>query len=901
MNEPPSVPTATYRLQFNKDFTFRRARDIVPYLHDLGISHCYASPYFQTASESPHGYDIADHNLLSPAVGSREEYDGFIAELHRFNMGHIVDFVPNHMGIGALNRWWMDVLENGQSSAYAPFFDIDWHPLKKDLDGKVLLPILGDQYGRVLERGEFQVEFEKGAFFVKYFENRFPLAPRACGVILKDTLETPALPAPAVMEMQSILTAIEHLPAREDDSPEKVTERAREKEVAKRRLDSLCNEHPAVRESIDKALQTLRGQPGDARSFDKLDALLTAQPYRLSYWRVAAEEINYRRFFDINALAAIHMERDEVFDAAHKLLLELIGSGAVNGLRIDHVDGLWNPREYFEKLQQRSGGIYLLVEKILTGGERLRKDWAVHGTTGYDFTNQVTQLLVDASAEKMLSETYRRFLGETIRFDDLVYDKKRLTMRLSLASEINVLGSMLDRISEKNRWHRDFTLNALTAAVREVIACFPVYRTYLEPGREATEDDRQVIFRAVAAAKRRNPAIEVSVFDFLRDILLMKFPENIDEEARREHVVFVMKFQQCTGPIIAKGLEDTAFYIYNRLVALNEVGGEPQRFGSSAETFHRQCLDRLAEWPHAMLATSTHDTKRSEDARARAAALSEIPVEWRRAVQKWRSANRRHKRDIEGRPAPDANEEYLLYQTLLCVWPAETSRIQDYMTKAIKEAKINSSWIQPNEAWDEAVRNFVEKILKPGGRFLTLFQPVAERIAALGVINSLSQVILKCTAPGVPDIYQGNETWDFSLVDPDNRRPVDYSTRPSGNKFFVTRTLLNLRREHPDLFAKGDYVPLEVTGRYKECCIAFKREWQGLRLVVLAPRLTARVGSPPLGEAWGDTAVNWNGALRDIFTGREMESIRLAEVFSEFPFAALTTPSMRPGPPTRAC
>ncbi len=926
----PDIPSATYRLQFNKDFTFAQARKLIPYLHELGISHLYASPYFQASPDSPHGYDICNHNELNPAIGSRAEYDAMVAALHEHGMRQIVDFVPNHMGIAEpLNKWWMDVLENGPSSRYAPFFDIDWHPLMEELENKVLLPILGDQYGRILEKGDLKLIFEQGAFFLTYFAAKLPLTPRSYGAILSraiDKMSGRYATQDFFLELQSILTAAEHLPRRTDVEEDKVLERAREKEMVKKRLERLCNECPQVATAIDETLHEFAGQPGNARSFDALDALIDAQPYRLSFWRVAAEEINYRRFFDINTLAALRMELPEVFDAAHVLIFELLKSGAVSGLRIDHVDGLLNPREYLEKLQiafaERADTaateqpLYLLVEKILLGDERLRADWPVHGTTGYDFTNQLISLFVDRAAERSFTETYHKFIGGSVNFGDLVYQKKQLTMQLSLASEINVLGHMLNRLSERNRWYRDFTLGALTTAVREVIACFPVYRTYLEPGRETSDAGRKVLSTAVAAAKRRNAGIETSIFDFLHEILLMKFPANIDDEARAEHQRFVMKFQQCTGPIMAKGLEDTAFYIYNRLVALNEVGGEPQHFGASRETLHQQNAARQKDFPHAMLATSTHDTKRSEDVRARLAALSEIPAEWRRALVRWRSLNRRHAAEVGGESAPDANEEYLLYQTLLGTWPFDGKpdehyipRIQDYMTKAIKEAKVNSSWIQPNEAWDDAVRNFIAKILDPSrrNRFIENFAPLAEKLAQLGAVNSLSQTLIKLTAPGVPDIYQGMETWDFSLVDPDNRRPVDYDLRArqlesfkdgaspaellqqwtDGRiKSFLTQKVLQFRRENFALFAHGDYVPVESTGAFAENVFAFTRRHENRTLLVIAPRLTARIGFPPVGELWRDTAVNFQGEnLRDIFTGNAFKPA-LAEALRELPFAA---------------
>ena len=945
--EHPRIPSCTYRLQFNRQFTFLQARELVPYLHGLGVSDAYSSPYFQARAESLHGYEISDHNKLNAAIGSREEYDGWIAELHGHGMGQLLDFVPNHMGIAEpLNQWWMDVLENGPSSMYAPYFDIDWHPLKSDLRGKVLLPILSDQYGRVLERGELQVHFEEGAFYLSYYDRRLPIAPGTYRHILEIARQNLAKykQEDFYAEFQSILTALEYLPKRTETNPQRIAERVREKEIVKRRLERRCEEAPQVQQAIEKAMRQINGTPGAARSFDALDELLNAQSYRLAFWRVAAEEINYRRFFDINDLAAIRMELPEVFEATHQLVLDLVRAGAVTGLRIDHPDGLYLPQEYFEKLQRRCAealgialpqdgrAIYMVLEKILTGSETLPKDWPVHGTTGYDFASQVTQLLVDSSAETAVTKTFHRFLGHSLQFGHLVYAKKLLVMRLALANDVDVLGNMVDRLSEQNRWYRDFTLEALARAVRETIACFPVYRTYLAPGRPVRDEDRQVVERAVAAAKRRNPVIEESVFNFVRDILLFRFPENLDEEARAAHTDFVLKFQQATGPIMAKGVEDTAFYIYNRLAALNEVGGEPQQFGLSVDAFHQRNLDRQRDWPATLLATSTHDTKRSEDVRARMIAISEMPELWRRSLPRWRVANRRWKRSVNDAEAPDANEEYLLYQTLVGTWPMQPSgepeetstpeyveRLQTYMAKALNEAKINTSWIQPNEEWLAAMRDFIAKILETSlkAKFFPSFLPVAKEIARLGAINSLAQTLLKLTSPGVPDIYQGNEIWDFSLVDPDNRRPVDYKRRremlaqlaqtkprelvdlwPDGRiKMFLTQRALQFRREHVDLFRRGGYLPLRASGTFAECCISFARELNGQWVVVIAPRLSSRIGFPPVGEKWKDTLVDLPEALvldnaREIFTGRQFHHegrrISASDAMSILPFAVYT-------------
>jgi (1->4)-alpha-D-glucan 1-alpha-D-glucosylmutase len=941
------IPTCTYRLQFNRWFTFSQACEIVPYLHALGVSDVYASPYFQASPDSLHGYDITDHNKLNAAIGSREDYDAWVAELHAHSMGQVLDIVPNHVGIAEpLNEWWTDVLENGPSSRYAPYFDIDWQPLKSDLRDKVLLPILSDQYGRVLERGELQVRFEEGTFYLLYGERRLPIAPGTYRYVLEIALQNLSehKEEEFYAELQSILTALEYLPKRTETDPKRIAERIREKEVIKRRLERRCTEAPQVQQAIRKALVQINGEPGDPRSFDALDALLNAQSYRLAFWRVAAEEINYRRFFDVNDLAAIRVELPKVFDAIHRLVLDLVSRGAVTGLRIDHPDGLYLPSEYFEKLQQRCAkalgitlpkdgrAVYMLAEKILTASETLRKDWRVHGTTGYDFANQAAQLLVDSSAEPVITKMFHRFIGHSLPFGHLLYAKKLQVMKLSLANDVDVLGNMLDRLSEQNRWYRDFTLEALSRAVRETIACFPVYRTYLAPGQPVIEEDRQIVERAIAAAKRRNPAMEESIFNFLRDMLLLRFPPNLDAAARAEHTRFVLKFQQTTGPVMAKGLEDTVFYIYNRLSALNEVGGEPQQFGLSVEAFHERNMDRQRNWPATLLATSTHDTKRSEDVRARIAAISEVPELWRRSLQRWRVANRRWKRTINDLEAPDANEEYLLYQTLLGTWPMRpdgepepsatpdyVERIQTYTAKALHEAKINTSWIQPNEEWDAAMHDFVAKILNPSPRnkFLPAFIPVAKEVARLGAINSLTQTLLKLTSPGVPDIYQGNEIWDYSLVDPDNRRPVDYKRRreileslATANpqdlvrtwadgriKMFLTQRVLQFRREHLELFQRGEYLLLRASGVLADCCVSFARQLEDEWIAVIAPRLSSRVGFPPVGEAWKDTAIEFPVTLslegaHDLFTCRPVRSqdrlLNVAAAFRTLPFAVIT-------------
>ena len=916
-----AIPTATYRLQFHRGFTFADAQAVVPYLARLGISHVYASPFFRAAPGSTHGYDICDHNELNPEIGTRAEFEALSAELKSHGLGLIVDFVPNHMGIEhAVNPWWRDVLKNGPASAYACFFDIDWQPLKRELAGKVLLPVLGEQYGRTLENGGFQLEFAGGDFSVRHGELTLPLAPQTTLPLLREAV-TRLSPTPP--ELESILTAIEHLPPRTETAPERITERMRECGIIRERLTRLCTEMPEVGEAIHSIIAAWN-DPADASHLDRLDELLSVQSYRLSSWRVASEEINYRRFFDVNTLAAIRMELLEVFEATHRLLFELIDAGHLAGVRIDHIDGLAYPREYLARLRERGGEkLYLMVEKILGPDEKLCADWPVQGTTGYEFASQMVQLLIPAQNAAKTAGVYDRFLGSHPIYQEIVYRSKKLVMESAIASEVNVLGMLLNRISESHRWYRDFTVNALTTAVREVIACFSVYRTYLDPAKPAEESDRRVIQRALALARRRNRALEVSVFEFLRDVLLppKDNPHPVDEELRR---TFVLKFQQCTGPIAAKGVEDTAFYVFNQLVALNEVGGDPAAAGLSVEAFHRQNAVRLAEFPHCLLATSTHDTKRSEDVRARLAVLAEMPEEWGRTARRWQVMNRKHGSEIEGETAPDANEEFLLYQTLLGAWPLEglhegnravfIRRIQEYMRKALHEAKVNSSWLEPNAAWDDAVSRFIAAILTPGGRnrFPQSLSSLAARIAQHGAVNSLTQTVLKLTCPGVPDIYQGNELWDFSLVDPDNRRPVDFALRQQrladlehapprelpdhwrdGRiKIFAIHRLLTLRREMPALFASGSYTGVPTQGTFADKVVAFERREGSESLIVIVPRHTTALGFPPVGEVWEDTHLPCPGddaVFHDIFTGREHAgpNLALSDILADLPFAAL--------------
>jgi (1->4)-alpha-D-glucan 1-alpha-D-glucosylmutase len=949
------VPTATYRLQFNAKFTFRDAHAIVDYLESLGISDCYASSYLKAVPGSMHGYDVADPTLLNPEIGSEDDYWAFIRALKAHGMGHVIDIVPNHMGIAkSSNPWWLDVLENGPSSRFARFFDIEWTPVKDELADKVEIPTLGDQYGAVLERQELTLTYRDGGFVVCYYDDWVPIAPDTIGRILSpgldEWIEQNVADVADADELRLIITAAEHLPPRTTRDPQQIAARWREKEVVKRQLAALVERSASVREYIDRALERMNGVKGQPRSFDELDALLNQQSYRLAHWRVASEEINYRRFFDVNQLAALRMEDPAVFDQVHRFVFELVGRGAATGLRIDHVDGLFAPGDYLRRLQTRAAEVlnldpaidrplFLVVEKILGAGEQL-PDWEVHGTTGYEFGALINGLFVDARNERALDTIYARFLRqrrEELSFDDLAYRSKKLVMHATMSGDINSLGHQLNRFSERNRHFRDFTLYNLISTIKEVIACFPVYRTYISETDPVSEHDRRYIAQAVRAARRRAPGTTPLVFDFVEQLLLKRTrvytPEECEQRAK-----FIGKFQQITSPVSAKGIEDTALYVYNRLLSLNEVGSDPTRFGVSPEAAHRWLAERQRRWPNALSATSTHDTKRGEDVRARLNVLSEIPVEWKEAVTKWRALNRRFKSESNGATAPDPNEEYFIYQTLVGAWPFDESdesrfaeRLKQYLSKALREAKVHTSWLSPDEAYEAKVLRFVDTILDRRRPFLAAFRPFQQRVAEIGIYNSLSQLVLKATAPGVPDFYQGTELWDLAFVDPDNRNPVDYERRralvaelTAANgaegavarqlvanrccgriKVFTTVRALQARRAAGSLFESGAYVPLATRGAQSESLFAFARTNADRLAVTCVPRLIARLagdaGRPPLGATvWGDTTVQLPAEaaglrLCDVFTNRRFvpcagsnsATLAAAELFADFPVALL--------------
>jgi (1->4)-alpha-D-glucan 1-alpha-D-glucosylmutase len=930
---------ATYRLQLGPSLTFDQAAAIVPYLAALGISDCYTSPFFETASSGSHGYDVSDHNRIRDELGGEPAFWRFADAQRRHGLGLVIDVVPNHMGIAQnRNAWWLDVLEHGPVSLYAPYFDIDWNPVKRELAGKVLLPILGDQYGVVLERGELKLELADGIFRVRHYETILPVAPRSYTRILShrmDELQAElGAEHPGLLEIKTLAAWFVTLPALDDRDPERLAAHRRDHQQGIERLVTLLQTFAEVREFVEANVRRFNGTPGEPRSFDLLHTLLDEQAYRLAYWRVAGEEINYRRFFDINELAAIRVERPEVFEDTHRLILRIAADAPVRALRIDHPDGLYAPSDYFRRLRAAAGRpVAVFAEKILAPGERLPASWEVEGTTGYEFLNLVNGIFVDRSQARAMEHFYTRLIKERPPFTEVVYEAKRLIMQTSMASEINMLAHRLNGISEKHRSSRDFTLLSLTRALREIIANFPVYRTYVgEDARGPSEADREYIARAVAAAKRRTPATSASIYDWIQDILTLREPPWADDADRRERLEFAMRLQQITGPVMAKGYEDTALYQFNRLVSLNEVGGDPARFGTPLAEFHAAMAERQRMHPQGLSATATHDTKRGEDVRARINVLPEMAGEWRRRVVAWQKLNRRHRTTVDGRLTPGANTEYLIYQTLVGAWPLSAERLRAYLYKAIHEAKSHTTWIEPNVRYDEAIDRFAQAILDPArsARFLEDFVAFQQRVARFGMLNGLAQVLVKVAAPGVPDFYQGTELWDLSLVDPDNRRPVDFAARQrmleallaeiktgpelaglaqgllksweDGRvKLFLIRQALTCRRRHAALFTEGAYRPLDVAGPLAEHLCAFARVGAGQAALTVVPRLLARRGidESPLGRLyWGEgtriaVPAEIAGQFVNALTGERLTvtdgGLDAADVFASFPAALLVT------------
>ena len=845
----PRQRAATYRVQLHAGFTFDDAAAITGYLADLGVSHLYCSPYLQAAPGSTHGYDVVDHGRLNAELGGAAAHRRLTEHLAAADLGQVLDIVPNHMALaGRANAWWWDVLENGPSSRYAAHFDIDWDPPQRKLTATVLMPVLGDHYGRVLEAGELTVERQGGSFTVRYHDHEAPLSPRTLDGLLSRAAADAGSP-----ELESLADAFGRLPHAMLTDPAAVAERHRGKEDLRVALASLCESRPEVAAAVDAQIKALNRNP------DALDELLSQQNYRLAYWRTGAEELSYRRFFDIETLAGLRAEDAAVFADTHRLILDLVSAGTVDGLRVDHVDGLTDPEGYLRLLHETTSGAYVVVEKILATGEDLPQSWPVAGTSGYEFLNRVNQLFVDPGGRRAMLAGYARFAGQQAAYPDIVHAAKLQIMHEDLAAELERLTGLLAEVCERHRRQRDHTRRELRDALREVIAAYDVYRSYLRPGYPVTAADQAHAATAVAAATQRRPDIDAELLAFIGELLVLRHPGAPEAD-------FAVRFAQLSAPVMAKGVEDTAFYRYYPLLSLGEVGGNPGRFGAPPEDFHRDMVQAARRWPEAMLTLSTHDTKRSGDVRARISLLSELPHEWESAARLWAERNKGYKHN----DLPDANAEYLLYQTLVGAWPIDAARAGAFMAKAAREAKVRTSWTDPDAEYDDALARFVSAVLADDGFVTDLEAFLAEHaLVERGRVNSLAATTLLLTCPGVPDLYQGTETWDLSLVDPDNRRPVDYGARRSlldalagagpqealaradegGPKLWLIRRLLDHRRRHPGAYGPGSgYEPLLVSGPKAGHAVAFTRTG-GLAVVV--PRLLVGLGGA--GDRGGDS------------------------------------------------
>jgi (1->4)-alpha-D-glucan 1-alpha-D-glucosylmutase len=879
----PRAPLSTYRVQLRPGFGFDEAAAIAGYLADLGITHLYSSPYLQAARGSTHGYDVVDPTRINEELGGEEAHARFCRGLGEKGLGQVLDIVPNHMAITERrNVWWWDVLENGPSSRYAFYFDVDWDPPQARLRNTVLLPILGDHYGRELEAGELKLVRRGGRFEIHYQAHRMPVAPRSLDALLAE-----AARRCGSAELAFLADSFGQLPLATATDRESTARRHRDKEVLAGLLARLCDERPEVAAAVDALVKEMNADP------DWLDELLQRQNYRPAFWRTAGHELDYRRFFDVNTLVGLCVEDERVFADTHALILRWLSDGVLDGVRVDHPDGLRDPQQYLERLRGAAPEAWIVVEKILEPGEPLRDSWPVDGTTGYDFMTLAGGLFVDPAGEGPLTDLYRELTGQGADWTELVREKKLLVLHELLASDVNRLAEVSLAVCERHRRHRDYTRFELRQAIREVAACFPVYRSYVraEAGEVSPEDERWA-GEAIEAAKARRTDLSPELFDFFRDLLLLRLRGEAESE-------LVMRFQQLTGPTMAKGVEDTAFYNFHRLISLNEVGGSPGKFGVTLEEFHRRCCESRRRWPRAMLATSTHDTKRSEDVRARISLLSEIPREWGEAVRRWFERNARHRRG----EWPDRNAEVLLYQTLVGAWPLSVERAVADMEKAAREAKVHTSWTRPNPEYEEALRGFVRDVLEDPD-FADDLEAFVAPLIEPGRMSSLAQTLLKIAGPGVPDFYQGTEIWDLSLVDPDNRRPVDYELRrrlleelangmcPEAilarmdegvPKLWLIRQGLHLRRGRPAPFSpEGDYEPLHARGAKADHAVAFLR---GGEVAVVVPRLL--IG---LGGDWGDTSLDLPaGRWRNEMTGEEVEggALPLARLLERFPVALL--------------
>lgn len=858
---------STYRVQLNSEFDFAAASEQADYIRSLGVSHIYCSPYLQAARGSMHGYDVVDHSHVNEELGGEPAHEAFSSTLREVGLGQVLDIVPNHMAVsGPENRWWWDVLENGPSSRYADYFDVDWEYPHGSKANQVLLPILGNHYGRILDADELRIERAGGMFYVRYYDHLVPVDPRSLSELLGRAGDRAGN-----AELGFLASALDYLPLPTATDRPSTRRRHRDKEVIREKIALLLDEQPALRRAVDAEVDLVNSDS------DRLDYLLSRQNYRLAYWRIARSDLGYRRFFDINNLIAIRVEDPDVFADTHARIIEWLARGVLDGLRIDHPDGLRDPEEYFSRLRHEAGDAWIVGEKILHPGERLPDGWPIAGTTGYDFLALQSALMVDAEAEKSMSDFYRSFTGESDPYDHVLYRGKMRVLHDLLGSDVNRLVVLLSDVCEHHRRFRDFTREDIFQAISEVLAGFPVYRTYSRaPQGIIHEGDRRIIDRTIGEARERRDDLDSELFDLIYRVLTL----DLEGESERE---FVMRFQQLSGPVMAKGGEDTAFYQYNRLVCLNEVGSDPGQFGVSLQHYHEEMSERARSFPRAMLCTSTHDTKRSEDVRARLAVISEMPSRWAEAVWSWSTMADRHRTE----QWPDRNLEYLIYQTLAGAWPISEERMVAYVEKAMRESKYHTSWTARNEIYEAAVFNFVHGLMNDT-EILDAVAHFVDIIRMPGYINSLATTAMKLISPGVPDIYQGCELWNFSLVDPDNRRPVDYAHRrqllselDSLNtaeildrmeeglpKLALTRACLKLRLRRSELFAPpggqapAGYRPLEVLGPASEYLVAFSRDDRAL---CIAPRLPAQSEL-----RYPETSVVLPpGKFRDIISGAE--------------------------------
>lgn len=923
-------PLASYRLQFTPDFTFAAARGILPYLAALGIDTIYASPIFRCHQGSTHGYDVTDMNALNPELGSMDEFLDLREAARSLELGWLQDIVPNHMAFNAQNPLLVDLLENGENSRYFGFFDIDWEHFYEGLQGRVLAPFLGSFYGKALENGEIQLVYAEDGFAAAYYDLRFPLSLDSYSEILtvlqRRLRQILGADHADFIHFLGVLYLVKTLvPGAGRDRYEQIR-------FIKQTLWHLHQENPIIREQLQQTLAEFNGKPGNPTSFASLDSLLSRQNFRLSFWKVATEELNYRRFFSINDLISLRMEEKEVFDHCHGLTLKMVRLGHFDGLRVDHVDGLYDPRQYLERLATAAPGAYLVVEKILSQREELPTNWPVAGTSGYDFLGHINALFCKKENERRLTATYNRFAEPGGRCEELAYQKKRLIIERHMMSDIDNLAHLLKNFASRYRYGSDLTRYALRRALIEVMVEISVYRTYLSPSSRG-DQGRRYLRSALRRAQRKHPELKHEL-EFLTRILPLQPDRNLPAEEREQWTHFVLRFQQFTGPLMAKGVEDTLLYGYNRLLSLNEVGGSPENFGISLEEFHNFNRNRLQHWPHTMNATATHDTKRGEDIRARLNVLSELPQEWERQLRSWNRLNRSHKQRIQRRQAPDKNDEYFLYQTLLGSWPLQQEdhnnyrqRLEEYLIKAVREAKVHTGWLKPDNAYEDAYLKFAGVLLEGSDKsdFLAEFLPFQEKIAFFGMLNSLAQTLLKYTCPGVPDTYQGCELWDLSFVDPDNRRAVDYQLRQrllsslqgqlktdftslatdlrnnwrDGRiKLLLTWRTLQLRRELTDVFSEGEYLPLESVGRHADRLVSFARAVGKKRVLVIVPRFVTELvetGTWPLGKkVWEDSAIQlsqaWEGGWMDCLSGKTLrgkEVLPVADLFTELPVALL--------------